>query len=93
MEANTAPYLSLIHIYLGKIHRHLGRGRLAGVEDRQHRRLILGGERDLPAAREHHRVAARRILDVEPQVPPPGRVQGEAVVLGVVCLLYTSRCV
>ena len=70
--------------YLGIIHRNLCRRGLAGMKDRKHRRLILGRQRDLLSAGEHYRMAARRILDMEPEILAPGGMQGKFIVLRVV---------
>ena len=74
-------------LHLGGVHCHLGAGaRLvgAGMDDRQLRRFLLGGVRDVLAPAHDHNVAAGGFLYMEPQVLAPGGVQGELVVLGVV---------
>ena len=54
------------------------------MEHRQLGGLLPGAVGDVPAPAHHHGVAAGGVLGVEPQVPAPGGVQGQPLVLQVV---------
>ena len=63
------------------------------MDDRQLRRFLLGGVRDVFAPAHDHNVAAGGFLYMEPQVLAPGSVQGELVVLGVVAAYQDLKAV
>ena len=63
------------------------------MDDRQPRRFLLGGVRDVLAPAHDHNVAAGGFLYMEPQVLAPGGVQGELVVLGVVAAYQNLKAI